>query len=314
MEKFHTLDSHKLRIVDLAGLTGETITSANAVSGFLGQLGSSALVVLVNADSAFRVNLIADRGSELTRLIYEADTTRDGCLDEINRTSSAAALSSIPVNAAAGRTLVNFLRPYHRLQHEPIMSETSTVKFLQGQYNARPELHSAAATLQLDAVFSNLFMTNDQVDALWNERALEDAAKSKPSASTLRPPLEKAYNAFCDVIVQTLSLQPSPQLENLFSVMNEIRVKYSRSLPVRLTDANTSVAPIDPQPYTGRPVTPLPQVLFTNAAGKTVELLFSVDYTVTYRQNTDTGEAKIIIHGKGKYTGKYTSTFHIVRE
>ena len=314
MEKFHTLDLRKLRIVDLAGLTGETIKSADAMAGTLGQLGSSALLVLVNADNAFRVNLITDRGSELTKLISEADTTRDGYIDEISRTSSAAALSSIPANAAAGRTLVGFIRPYRGLQREPIMSETSTVKFMQQQYNTRPELPSAAATLQLDTVFSNLFTVNDQVDSLWNERALADAAKSGPSASKLRPPLEKAYNSFCDVILQTLSLQPSPQLENLFSVMNEIRVKYSRSLPVRLTDANTSVAPIDPQQYTGHPVTPLPRVFFTTAANEKTELLFSVDYTVTYRQNTDPGEAKIFVHGKGKYTGKYTSTFHIVRE
>jgi hypothetical protein len=41
------------------------------------------------------------------------------------------------------------------------------------------------------------------------------------------------------------------------------------------------------------------------------ELRFTVDYFFTYKNNIEIGEAQIIIHGKGKYTGKYTSTFHI---
>jgi hypothetical protein len=45
-----------------------------------------------------------------------------------------------------------------------------------------------------------------------------------------------------------------------------------------------------------------------------VELQFSVDFFVTYRNNTAAGEAKVLIHGKGKYCGSHASTFHIERE
>jgi hypothetical protein len=62
------------------------------------------------------------------------------------------------------------------------------------------------------------------------------------------------------------------------------------------------------QPYTGQAITPIPQVFFKTEDG---ELHFTVDFYVTYRNNVDVGEAKIIIHGKGKYAGSYTSTFHI---
>jgi hypothetical protein len=143
-----------------------------------------------------------------------------------------------------------------------------------------------------------------------NERALEVAEKNRPSPTSLRKNLETDYHNFCDVTIQTINLQPSAVLENLFPVMNEIRIKYSKSLPLRLTDANTSAAPIDKQQYTGKPITPIPQV-FVKAGDDVRELRFSVDFTVTYRNNTDVGEAKVIVHGKGKYSGSYKSAFHI---
>jgi hypothetical protein len=152
-----------------------------------------------------------------------------------------------------------------------------------------------------------------QLSNLWNERANEDAQKSGPSPSSLKRNLGKSYNAFCDVVLKTAYLQPSPALDNLFSVMNEIRIKYARSLPGRLNSRNTSTAPIDIQQYTGVAVTPIPQVFFRTEEGETVELRFTVDYYVTYRHNIDVGEAQLLIHGKGKYAGHYTTTFHIAQ-
>jgi hypothetical protein len=44
-----------------------------------------------------------------------------------------------------------------------------------------------------------------------------------------------------------------------------------------------------------------------------VELTFAKDFDVTYRNNIEVGEAKLSVHGKGKYTGSYNTTFHIKR-
>jgi hypothetical protein len=66
--------------------------------------------------------------------------------------------------------------------------------------------------------------------------------------------------------------------------------------------------------YTGSAVTPIPRVFFGAEGEKAVELQFSVDFFVTYRDNTKVGEAKVLVHGKGKYCGSYASTFHIERE
>jgi hypothetical protein len=307
--KFHTLYPCHLTIADLAGLNYETILAGNAAGDAPGTLGKAALETLTAADSAFRANLVTARRSRLTEQIRDFNKRRDSAFREIRRTAKAAAKSSNA--AAAGQTLATFLHPYRNATMEPVLSKTAEINYLQTRFDAERALQDAAAALQLDGVFANLFHANRQVSLLWNARADEDAEKSGPSPSSLRRELEKCYGNFCDVTVQSLRLQPSPALEKLFHVMNEIRIKYARSLPVRLTGGNTSVDAIPAQPYTGKPVTPVPRVLIRAGDGTSSELRFTVDYYVTYRNNIDIGEAKILIHGKGRYTGLHTSTFHI---
>jgi hypothetical protein len=315
IRKYNPLDSRGLSVVNTGGLTQETIIAAHAAgTAILGSLGTAALNVLVDADSAFRANLITGKASPLTEQIAQFDKQRDDNYLEIWRTVKTVAKSSFPDKAEAGKLLVDFLKPYHNLAKEPIMSETSTLNYLQTQFNANPTLLAAAATLQLTDIFVNLFATNERVSVLWNERALSEAEKGGPSPSSLKHNLEKAYNGFCNIVLQTLKLQPTPELETLFSVMNEIRIKYAKFLPIKLTNANTVVEPVAIQKYTGKPVTPVAQVFIKKENNEFNELLFTVDFYITYRNNVEVGEAQIIIHGKGKYSGRYTSTFHIKRE
>jgi hypothetical protein len=311
MKRLHPLDTHKLSIVDLGGLSQETIIAGKAIELQLGPLGIKALNVLIETDDAFRSRLILVKGSPITLQIQNADVLRDDRLSESWRTSSAAAKSSIDVTAAAGKVLVTFLRPYRNAQKEPLMSETSIINFMQEKYVANQEVQDAATMLQLDTVFTTLFTANTEVSILWNQRANEDAGNSRPSPSSLKRDLEKSYRNFCDVVLQTLNLSPTTQLENLFVVLNGIRIKYAKFLPVRITDLNTTAAPIPTQKYTGNAITPIPTVFLKINDGNFKEMKFSVDFYITYRNNVKVGEAKIIIHGKGKYKGTYTTSFHI---
>jgi hypothetical protein len=75
------------------------------------------------------------------------------------------------------------------------------------------------------------------------------------------------------------------------------------------------IAPIAPQPYTGKPVYVIPAVTLAKTAKDgsvtEVELVFSVDYTVSYRSNINPGTATLIITGIGLYTGEIVTTFNI---
>ena len=66
------------------------------------------------------------------------------------------------------------------------------------------------------------------------------------------------------------------------------------------------VQPIASQPYTGSAIEPTVTV---NAGEKT--LTAGTDYTVTYKDNTNVGTAKVIVTGKGNYTGSVEAKFNI---
>jgi hypothetical protein len=314
MIKYHPLDANRLPITDLAGLSHETITVSNTVRAVLGLLGTAALDVLIVADAAFRSHLVTVKGNPLTELIAKLDKLRDNGIWEVKRSAKTAAKGSDPEKANAGKVLEDFIKPYKDVAEEPMISETSTINYMRDQYNANPAVQAAAATLQLSNVFENLFRANEEVLTLWNERALNEAEKSGPSPSSLRNNLGKAYHDFCNIVLQTIKLQPNPELDTLFLVMNEIRIKYSKFLPVKLTANNTVVDPIAIQKFTGKAITPIPRVFIKKENDEFSELQFTVDFYITYRNNVNVGEAQILIHGKGKYTGRYTSTFHIERD
>ncbi|MDR2816302.1 MAG: hypothetical protein LBB62_06330, partial [Proteiniphilum sp.] len=79
-----------------------------------------------------------------------------------------------------------------------------------------------------------------------------------------------------------------------------------------------TIAPIAVQPYTGKPVYVIPRISIrqTAKAGteKTVELRFSEDFTVAYKNNVAPGTATLVIMGIGKYAGELVTTFNIAAE
>ena len=66
------------------------------------------------------------------------------------------------------------------------------------------------------------------------------------------------------------------------------------------------VQPIASQPYTGSAIEP---TITVNVGKKT--LTAGTDYTVIYKDNTNVGTAKVIVTGKGNYTGSVEAKFNI---
>lgn len=85
-----------------------------------------------------------------------------------------------------------------------------------------------------------------------------------------------------------------------------LRIKAYTDKSVELSQ--NMVAAIADQPYTGTAIIPNIKV----ATGEGVVLTKDVDYTISCTENINIGTAKIVITGKGKYTGKIELTFKIV--
>ena len=78
------------------------------------------------------------------------------------------------------------------------------------------------------------------------------------------------------------------------------------------------IVPIASQPFTGHPVFVIPEVslydIAPDGSEKVIELVFSRDFTVSYKNNLRPGTATLVIQGIGHYKGELVTTFNIVRE
>ena len=73
-----------------------------------------------------------------------------------------------------------------------------------------------------------------------------------------------------------------------------------------------TIADIADQTYTGTTITPTPTITYTYGENQTVTLQNNTHYTLSYINNTNVGEATVIVTLKGGYTGSATKTFNIV--
>ena len=79
-----------------------------------------------------------------------------------------------------------------------------------------------------------------------------------------------------------------------------------KAVPESINMAKTTISKVKKMTYTGR--AKRPKVKLANQSGT---LKKGREYTVAYKKNKEVGTAKIIITGKGNYTGKKTVTFQI---
>ena len=96
----------------------------------------------------------------------------------------------------------------------------------------------------------------------------------------------------------------------------EVRITYTEGNVIQIAKQKITVnpkaltanmvQPIASRPYTGSAIEPTVTV---NVGNKT--LTAGTDYTVTYKDNTNVGTAKVIVTGKGNYTGSVETKFNI---
>lgn len=102
----------------------------------------------------------------------------------------------------------------------------------------------------------------------------------------------------------------------MFSNTGEAQGYYLYEKPLNLTGDITAKPLADSMmsgiaasyPYTGSPITPVPTVADGNPS-----IITTNDYTVSYEDNTNAGMAKVILTGKGNYSGRVEKTFTITK-
>jgi lactocepin len=97
---------------------------------------------------------------------------------------------------------------------------------------------------------------------------------------------------------------------------NNLVHEHRGRLHVKIDISSAEINPVAIQSYTGKPISVIPVVKISkeekDGKVKIVELTFSKDFTVGYKNNIAIGTATLVITGIGKYSGEIVTTFNIV--
>lgn len=306
--KFFHLQANKLKLANLAGLADETLYVTEPQASLLGDTGTKLVAKLRTDNTAMKAELDKPRSSLLTAQIKQANDICDATLEDIKRSIKAGSKSTFADKASAGELMEHFMKPFWNINKQPLLSQITLTGELLTRYAADLALQQAAQTIAVDGLFTALAPQNAALWNLYNQRLAEYAAET-PAASGLRNTVAEDYNAVCDIILRTVNVEPVPEaLVTVFNETNSIRRKYSALLPAKTDIAGAVTEPLQSYEYTGMAITPIP-VLFYDGQ----PLVFAVDFSVTYKDNVEVGEATVIMHGKGRFTGTHTRKFNIVR-
>jgi hypothetical protein len=338
--KFFTLYMYAMKLEKLSSLATETVEVALAVVNLMtGTLLKQKLDAL-NA-SAAELRSLLDRApaSPLTAQLRAVDEQMNEKFTVIKQTLSTFVLYGGTPKAAAAALLMPQFEPYWAVMTKAYTVQQTKLKELHDRIASMGDYLEALTTLELMTTWLDFMALIDQFNALFKQRLAAEAAYQ--SASSLKDTVVTDYEAFCNTLLLMLDPVATEQLELLFDELNELRKRYAPAHRLKLDAAHTSTEPIPTQPYDAeKPVQPLTRVFYqalteveakilwepdptrapeptpahepaVHALTEPRELEFTVDYEVSYKNNKKVGQATLIIHGKGKFTGQYLTYFYI---
>jgi hypothetical protein len=252
--------------------------------------------------------------SFLTEQIEEADRQMDRALTALRAQVRAQEYSSTTTVAAAAKRVYIMLMDYGKVTVKPYEKQAGDVQSILRQFASGGPYYYDAATLGLSTLISELQAALTLFDQLLKQRDEKSLLKPDKTSAEIRSEIEPIYHRIEAKINAGAELNTSTAFETFINHLNpEIERLNEEFHRVRHDIADCQPEQIQPQTYTGRPLTPTPKVLYVTTHDGTVQLELGKDYNLTFKNNTDVGSAECTIHGKGAYKGRKTVTFVIVR-
>jgi hypothetical protein len=302
------LECHKI-LYPVCVKYGETIAAPELISAYN--------VKVTQEDHVYKWT----RKSEFTAKKAEADHARDMAfngLASLVRSNLKHFNIAIRDNAIHVDTL---LKSYGKLTSLDYDSETASIENLVERLNS-PSYLPAVQNLGLAPWIMELTNQNNLFKGYVSDAIQEKITKPSINTITARHETDAAYKNIETRITALIALNGET---NYVALVNEINVilehyktlvheHYGR-IHAKIDISNGIIAPVDVQTYTGKPVYVIPTVSIVKTekdGSKTaVELVFSEDYTVSYKNNVNPGTATLTITGTGKYVGTIVTTFNI---
>jgi hypothetical protein len=309
--RFIILYVKSMTLGNISGLCTETVDVSKTIVLELGNpLLQVRLEKLTGSVITLNSRINRSRSNPLTIQLKEIDGKIDGLFAELKRMIKAGEKSISQPKSNAANLLLQTFKPFWDVTSQPMVSQSSQLEELFLRVNADQEMLNALAVLDLNIAWGELINTNTNFNQIYDLRLEEDAAAAGPSASSIKTTVVKDYEDYCKAIEVTLSSLPTPKLELLFNEINELRKKYVPKRPLKFDAEHVSVEPVTAQKFTGKAITPLTKAFYKTGT-ETIDLLFGTDYSLSYKNNVNVGQATITLRGKGKYSGNYVVTFYI---
>jgi hypothetical protein len=258
----------------------------------------------------------AERGSVLSKALAKADKQVDKIVVGINSIINAGLHHYNQAVQEAAETLKARMKVFGNIKGKPYEEESAAVKLLitdlNGKYRPLTDL------LGLREWVDQLELAENEFEQIFKQRNTELAEKPDFNLRQVRKEIDAVYQQIIEFIDAAAIANPSPDFDAFIRELNE-EIEYAIDHSHRRVKKDlgagdhTVIEPVDMQIYTGKPVIVIPTVHYCEEGKPTVELIFAVDFNVTYRNNIEVGTADIIVHGKGKYKGKKTVTFSIIK-
>jgi hypothetical protein len=302
--KFLPNEAH-FRFFDRA--TREIAKAGAAVQTALGQLVAE-LNEWFAKESA---NITWYRKSALTAAIADADHRLDHALVGLSKQVGAARYSTNPDVAAAAEHLYIMLKSYGKVIDKPYLQEAGAVKAILAHLNG--DLATDAQTAGVTEWKTEIDTALTEFIDLLEEREAQTLEKPPQGFPETRRGIEHVWHQIVTLVNSGAALNLSPDFAALIQALNpEIEYLNSEFHRVRYSIAAAQIAPVERQPYTGQPCTPVPEVFYITPKA-TLKLVLGKDFNLSYKNNVNVGNAECTIHGKGTYRGYKTVTFVIVK-
>jgi hypothetical protein len=256
--------------------------------------------------------LVDAAGKSLYTLkLVEADKRIDRCVAGIKAAILSALHHFDPRVVDAARTLNDRVKDFGKIRSKAYEEESAAVQLLIG--DLRGKYATQVTTVGLDVWVSELVTAEAEFSHLFELRNTERSLLPQERTKDVLHEIEQIYRKMVALIETNLVVNGASicgefvkQLNTEITYFNE---HTHRHAPKDI--AGTTVEPIGTQPFSGEPVLVIPVVWYAEEGKPARKLVFSVDFTLTYRNNVKVGNAELIIHGKGAFKGTKTVTFNI---
>jgi hypothetical protein len=260
------------------------------------------------------------RRSELTAEIRAKDHERDRIYRGLAGSVKACRDHFDPAKRQAAEKLEVILEHYGNIARKRLDEKTAAIEDLHREWT-KQENFLQVTTLGLGDWLAQLAQVNRDLEQLLMGRYEEAAKRPQIPMRSVRKELDKVFRTLLDLFEISVRVNKEETNKEFIAELNAVMERYrdilaqeaGRRHPIKDLGAgdHTVIAPVATQEYTGKPVTPIPEVHYREDNKPPQRLYLGKDFSITYKNNTHAGTAELTVHGKGKYKGEKMLTFNI---